>query len=140
MGHGEFAADAGDVDDGGVTLAGPAIEQMRECGVGGVECGEEVGGHGSAVGVEGLVFDGADFDDAGVVDEDVDMAEVADGLIDEQDGLVGIGEVGRDEKDVVGGLDCVAFEKLFAGLGELFDVAGGEDETSSGAPVACGQG
>jgi len=140
VGHGELAADAGDVDDGGVALAGFAVKQMRERGVGGVECGKEVGGHGSTVGVEGLVFDGADFDDAGVVDENVDVAEVADGVIDEHGGLVGVGEVGRDEEDVVGGLDGVAFEQGFAGLGEFFDVAGGEDETGAGASVALCQG
>ena len=60
-----------------------ALEQVGERGVGGVEGGEEVGGHGAAVGGEGLVFDGADLDDAGVVDEDVDAAEVADGVVDE---------------------------------------------------------
>ena len=115
VGHGEFAADAGDVDDGGVAVAGFAVEQVRERGVGGVEGGEEVGGHGAAVGGEGLVFDGADFDDAGVVDEDVDAAEVADGVVDEHGGLGGVGEVGGDEEDVVGGLDGFAIEEGVAG-------------------------
>ena len=113
---------------------------MGERGVGGVEGGEEVGGHGAAVGGDGLVFDGADFDDAGVVDEDVDAAEVADGVVDEHDGLGGVGEVGGDEEDVVGGLDGAAIEEGMAGGDELFDVAGGEDEFGSGAAVAFGEG
>ncbi len=102
VGHGEFAADAGDVDDGCVFVSGLPVEEMGKRGVRGVEGGEEVGGHGAAVSGDGLVFDGADFDDAGVVDEDVDAAEVADGVVDEGDGLGGVGEVGGDEEDVVG--------------------------------------
>ncbi len=129
VGHGEFAADAGDVDDGCVFVAGVAVEQVGKRGVGGVEGGEEVGGHGSAIGGDGLVFDGADFDDAGVVDEDVDAAEVADGVIDEHGGLGGVGEVGGDEEDVVGGLDGSAVEEGVAGGDEFFEVAGGEDES-----------
>ena len=89
--HGELAADAGDVDDGGIAVDGFAVEEMRKRGMGGVEGGEEVGGHGAAVGGDGLVFDGAYFNDAGVVDEDIDTAEVADGVIDEHGGLGGVG-------------------------------------------------
>ena len=142
VGHGEFAADGGDVDDGGAIAAGlsGSFEHVREGGVGGVEGGEEVGGHGAAVGGEGLVFDGADLDDAGVVDEDVDAAEVLDGVIDEAGGLGGVGEVGGDEEDVVGGEDGSAFEEQMTGAGELFDVAGGEDEFGSGAAEALGDG
>ena len=80
VGHGELAADAGDVDDAGVGKLGIARfarEQVGERGVGGVEGGEEVDIHGAIEGVEGLVFDGTDLDDAGVVDEDVDPAEGA---------------------------------------------------------------
>jgi hypothetical protein len=105
----------------------------------GVEGGEEVGGHGAAIGGDGLVFDGADFDDAGVVDEDVDAAEVADGVVDEHDGLGGVGEVGGDEKDVVGGLDGSAIEEGVAGGDEFFYVAGVEDEPGPGAAVAFGE-
>ena len=89
--HGELAADTGDVDDGGVAVDAVAGEQVWERGVGRVEGGEEVGGHGAAIGGDGLVFDGADLDDAGVVDENVDAAEVADGVIDEHDRLGGVG-------------------------------------------------
>ena len=55
-----------------------------------------------SIGGDGLVFDGADFDDAGVVDEDVDAAEVADGVVDEHGGLGGVGEIGGDEEEVFG--------------------------------------
>ena len=68
----------------------------------GVEGSEEVGVHGAAVGFERLVLDGTNFDDAGVVDEDVDAAEVVDGVIDEIDGLVVVGEVDGDDEDVIG--------------------------------------
>jgi len=102
-------------DDGSVSRDGVAVEQMGERGVGGVEGGEEVGGHGSAVGGEGLVFNGADFDDAGVVDEDVDAAVVVDGTLDERGGLGGVGEVAGDEEDVLGGVDGFALEEGLAG-------------------------
>jgi hypothetical protein len=118
---------------------GVAAEQVRERGVGGVEGGEEVGGHGAAVGGDGLVFDRAYFDDAGVVDEDVDAAEVADGVVDEHGGLGGVGEVDGDEEDLAGGLDGSAIEEGVAGGDEFFDVAGGEDESGSGAAVAFGE-
>ena len=136
MRHGEFAADAGDVDDG----TGSATEHVGLYGLGGVDGGEEVGGHGSAVGGDGLVFDGADFDDAGVVDEDVDVAEVGDGVLDEAGGLGGVGEVGGDEEDVVGGVDGAAGEEGVPGGSEFVVVAGGEDEFGSGAAVALGEG
>jgi hypothetical protein len=120
-------------------VAGFAVEQVRQRGVGGVERGEEVGGHGSAVGGKGLVFYGADFDDAGVVDENVDAAEVGDGVIDELGGLGGVGEIGGDEEDVVGGLDGFAIEQGVTGGDELFEVACGKDESGSSAGVAFGE-
>jgi len=139
VGHGELAADAGDVDDGCVTVDGVAAEKMRESGVGGVEGGEEVGGHGAAIGGDGLVFYGPDFDDAGVIDEHVDAAEVADGVVDEHGGLDGVGEVGGDEEDVVGGFDGSAVQEGVASSGELFKVACSEDEFGSGSGVALGE-
>src|ERR1700743_730525 len=39
----ELATEAGDVDDGGVAVAGIVAEQMRQRGVGGVERREEIG-------------------------------------------------------------------------------------------------
>ena len=105
-----------------------------------MEGGEEVCGHGTAVGGDGLVFDGADLDDAGVVDEDVDPAEVAYGVVDEHDGLGGVGEVCGDEEDVVGRLDGSAIEEGVAGGDELFDITRGEDESGSGATVAFSEG
>jgi hypothetical protein len=139
VGHGEFAADAGDVDDGGITVDRIAEEKVRESSVGGVERGEEVGGHGAAVGGEGLIFDGAYFDDAGVVDEDVDAAEVADGVVDEHDGLGGVGEVRGDEEDIVGGVDGFAIEEGVAGGDKFVEVTGGENEPGAGAGVAFGE-
>jgi hypothetical protein len=109
---------------------------VRERGVGGVERGEEVGGHGAAIGGEGLVFDWADFDDSGVVDEDVDAAKVVDGTLDERGGLGGVGEVAGDEEDILGGVDGFAFEEGLAGAFELCLIAGGEDELGSGAAEA----
>lgn len=140
MGHGEFAADAGDVDDGGVAEVFGTGEEVGQGGVGGVEGSEEIDGHGAVVGGEGLVFDGADFDDAGVVDEDVDAAEVGDGVVDEVGGLAGVGEVGGDEEDVVWGADGVALEERAAGAREFLLVAGREDEAGTGAGVTLGEG
>ena len=102
--------------------------------------GEEIGSHGSVVGGQGLIFDGADFDDAGVVDEDVDVAEVGDGVLDEANGLVRAGEVGGDEEDVVGRVDGATAEEGVAGGGERVVVAGGEDEFGPGSAVALGEG
>jgi len=142
VGHGEFAADGSYVDDGGAGGVGFGVsfEHVGEDCVGGVEGGEEVGGHSAAVGGEGLVFDGADLDDAGVIDEDVDAAEVLDGMIDEAGGLGGVGEVGGDEEDVVGGEDGLALEEQMPGSGEFLDLAGGEDEFGAGSAEALGYG
>src|SRR4051812_18737075 len=85
------------------------------------------------------MFNRAYFDDAGVVDENVDPAEVADGLVDEHGGLGRVGKVGRDEENVVGGLDGLVVEEGLAGGDEFFDVAGGEDELGSSAAVAFGK-
>ena len=61
-----------------------------------VEGGEEVGGHGALVGFEGLVFDGADLDDAGVVDEDVELwPKVLRAVAIRALALFGVGEVTR---------------------------------------------
>jgi MerR family transcriptional regulator/heat shock protein HspR len=139
VGNGDFTSDGGDVNDGGGAIVRNTehVGKRRLCGV---EGGEEVGGHGATVGGEGLVFDGADLDDAGVVDEDVDATEVGDGVIDEIFGLGGVGEVGGDEKDRLGGADSVAFEQGVAGGDELVDVAGGEDEATAAAAKAFGEG
>ena len=136
VGHGEFPSNAGDIDDGGVAVDGISLEQMREGGIGGVEGREEIGGHGALVGGDRLVFDGADFDDASVVDEDVDVAVKAGGVVDEHGGLSGVGEVGGEEEDIVRMLDGVVCEESVAGLGELVRVAGDEDEFCSGAAKA----
>jgi len=61
-------------------------------------------------------------------------------VVDEEEGLGGVGEVGGDEEDIVGRLDGSAIEEGVAGGDEFFDVAGGEDELGSGAAVALGEG
>lgn len=106
----------------------------------GVEGSEEVGSHGAVIRGDGLVFDGADLDDAGVVDEEVDVAKVPDGVVDEVGGLGGVGEVGGDEEDVVRGEDGAALEEEMPGAGEFFEVTGGEDEAGTGASEALGEG
>src|ERR1700679_3166601 len=69
VGDGDLAADACDIDDGGSARSGEwgLLAQVREGGPDGVEGGEEVGLHGALEDLEGLGFDGADVDDAGVV-------------------------------------------------------------------------
>ena len=135
---GDLAADGGDVDDRGGAFIRDA-EHVRKGGSSGVEGGEEVGCHGAAIGGERLVFDGTDLDDSGVVDEDVDAAEVGDGVIDKVFGLRGVCEVGGDEKDRFGGSDGVAIEQGVASADELIDVAGREDEAAAGATEALGE-
>jgi len=131
--HGKFSPNTCDVDDGGVAEDWIALEQMRESGVGGVESREEVGCHGALISGYGLIFDGADFDDASVVDEDVDVAEEADGVVDEDGCLVGVGEIGGEEENIVGILDGVVSEEGVAGVGEFVGVPGDKDELCSGA-------
>jgi hypothetical protein len=136
VGYGDFAADAGDVDDGWAFVAGFAIEKVGQRGMRGVKGGEEVGGHGAAEGGDGLIFDWTDFDDSGVIDEDVDASEVVDGVVDQHNGLGGVGEVGGDEEDVVERLDGSALEQGLARGGELVEVTCGKNEFGSGASVA----
>jgi hypothetical protein len=66
--YSKFASDAGDVDDCRVAIDGASLEHMREDRLRGVQRCKEVGCHGASVGGDGLVFDGAYFDDARVVD------------------------------------------------------------------------
>ena len=131
VGDGDLAADGGDVDDGGA--AWPAGQgrlgaHVREGLPGGVERGEEVDLHGALEGFDGLRLDGADLDDAGVVDEEVDAAEAGDGLGDEAAALVGFGEVGGDEVEVFRLEVGVFGEKRGLGLLEFVELAGAEDE------------
>ncbi len=133
VGDGDLAADGGDVDDrGAATVAFFLREHAGEGGLDGVEGGVEVGVHGAVEGFERLVFEGADLDDAGVVDEDVEAAEAGVGLLDDVCGLRGVGEVGGDEEDVVCGGDGSGFEEGCLCAGELVGVAGGEDEAGAG--------
>lgn len=135
---GDFTSDGGDVDDGGGAIVRDT-EHVRKHSLRGVESSEEVGGHGATVGGEGLVLDRADLDDAGVVDQDIDAAEVGDGVVDEVFGLSGIGEIGGDEEDSFRGADGATVEQGIAGGDEFIDVAGREDETTASASKAFGQ-
>jgi len=127
VGDGHLAADGGDVDDGGAAGSGERdlLAEVREGGPGGVEGGEEIDLHGALEDVEGLGFDGAYVDDAGVVDEDVDAAEAGDGFVDEALRFFGLGEVGGDEVKVFGTEVGVLGEEGFLGLLELGHVARG---------------
>jgi hypothetical protein len=87
--------------------------------------------HGAVEGVEVLALCGADLDDAGVVDEDVDAAEVVEDFVDEAVALVGVGEVGVDQVEV-----RVLVEEGLLGGGELEAVARGEYEAHGAAGEA----
>jgi hypothetical protein len=123
-------SDAGDVDDGGATGAFERLLllQVRECGPGGVEGGEEVDLHGGLEGGGGHDLGGTDLDDGGVVDENVDAAEAGDCLGDEALALFGFGEVGGYEQEVIRSDVRVAAKKSGLRLLEFVDVARGEDE------------
>ena len=114
-------------------------EQVWEGALSGVEGGEEVVLHGGLEGFDGLVFNGADLDDAGGVDEDVDTFEVADGELDRLAGRGLVGEVGGKKKDVVGISDVPGSEEGAAGLLELVLASGDEDEAGVGAAVDAGE-
>ena len=86
-------------------------------------------------GFEGLIFEGADLDDTGVVDKHVDTAEVIDGVLNETGGLGGVGEIRADEQDVVGRADSPKVQEGLASGGELVVVTRGEDELCPGAAI-----
>ena len=102
--------------------------------------GEEVGGHCAVEGFEGLVFEGADLDDSGVVDKNIDAAEVIDGVLDEAGGLGRVGEVDRNEQDIVGRANGSSVQEGLTRGGKFIVVAGCEDEFCSGATVPFGKG
>ena len=109
------------------------VEHVRDGGADGVQGGKEVGLHGAVVGFGGLVFEGADFDDAGVVDEEVEAAEGADGVFDEAGALGGVGEVAVDEEDVVLVEHVAGAKEAVAREFEVVGVAGGEHEFHAGS-------
>ena len=125
MRYGQFAADRSNVDDRGAARACERLlrAHVRQCGPGGVERGEEIDMHGPLEGFGGLRFDGADFDDAGVVDQDIDAPEAGDGFSDEAAALGGLGEVGSDEVEVVRGEVRVVFNELGLRLLQVCEVA-----------------
>jgi len=86
----EQATNIGEIDDDSL----PGFGEMRSSGLGAEERGLEIGVEG---GVPGLLGSGTEFgfeEIGGVVDEDVEAVEVADGLIDEILDLGDVGEVG----------------------------------------------
>ena len=133
----DLPADGSDVDDGGAAGSGERglLAEVREGGPCGVEGGEEVDLHGAFEDLKGLGFDGADVDDAGVVNENVDTAEALDGFVDEALCFFGLGEVSGDEVEVLGAEVGELGEEGFLGLLELGEIARGEDE--AGGPLAC---
>ena len=143
MGNGHFAADGGDVHDGGsaavvATQRGLREEMRQEC-LGGVEGGEEVVLHGGLEGLDRLIFDGAYLDDAGAVDEDIHALQMADGELDHGSGGIIIGEIGGQEKDVTGSFYVSAEQERVAGLLQLILTARDEDETGAAAAIDAGE-
>src|SRR5215472_11341715 len=137
--HGDLAADGGDVDDGGA--AGPAghgllLAQARESGPDEMQRAVEVDVHSAVEGIERLRFGGADLDDAGVVDEDVDATEVSEDFGDDAAAFGRIGEVGVNEVEVLRVKVWVLGEKHLLRGGELEAVAGGEDKAYRAAREA----
>ena len=87
-----------------------------------------------------MILNGADFDDASVVDENVDAVKVSDGMVDKVLSLGGIGEIGRDEQDRFRGANGVPLEQDVAGTDEFIYVAGCEDEFAASPAEALGEG
>ena len=77
-------------------------------------------------------FDGRAVAATGVVDQNVDAAELLLGLIDRVGDLGGVGDVEREREDTVG----VAFGEV----GDLADVAGGDDGVVTCGNDGLGQG
>ena len=129
---GEFAADAGDVHDAGAASGCRKLcHHVGQCGVGCVERGEEVDTHGGFKGFQWLGFEGTDGDDAGIVDENVDAAEAADGFENEVGAGGGIAQVGGDEEEVFGEHVRMLGEEFGLGGFEFGAAAGGEDKPGS---------
>ncbi len=134
---GDLAADGGNVDYGGFAAVDFLLrEHAWERRLDGVEGAVEVGIHGSVKGVEGLVFEGADLDNAGVVDEDIDSTEVNVGLIDQVLDLCGVGEICRNEEDIFAGADRARIEKSMTSAVQFGRIAGRQDEAIAGLSEA----
>ena len=116
---GDHAGDGGDVDDG--AAAGSA--HVGDDGFGAEEDAFGVDGHDSIPGFFGGFFEVVALDDAGVVDEDVDFAEVGEG------GLDGAVPVGLDA-DVHFYEDGLAADvgDFFGDAEAVFDLDVGEDD------------
>ena len=142
MRDGHFAADRGDVDDGGAMGAAFEFwlaEERGKSGLGGVERSEEVVLHGGFKGFDGLIFDGADLDDAGAVDQDIEALEMADGELNHLSCRVVVGEISGKEEDVVGIGDIAGGDKRAASCLEIALTARDEDKTSTSAAIDAGE-
>jgi hypothetical protein len=89
-----LADDRGHVDD----AAAAALDEVREGGVRAVEDAAEVGGDDLLPLLDGHAADGAVAVDAGVVDEDVEPAELLDGRLDQGSALVRVSDAGVDRQ------------------------------------------
>ena len=94
------AGDRADVDEVGdaARLVLGGREQMRERGVGDVEQALEVERDHPVPLLDRRVDDRAEQHHAGVVDDDVEPAELGDGALDGGDRLVAVGDVGLDRE------------------------------------------
>jgi hypothetical protein len=92
VGHGQLAADGGDVDDA-ARAAGAHPRQDRQ---GWVERAPEVGGHDPLEIRVGEIGHRGDDDDAAVVDQNVDLPIVTRDRVDHGRDLGAVGDVARD--------------------------------------------
>ena len=121
----------GDVDD----FAGAAGDHVLAGGAAGDEDAVEVDVEdGVPVGV-GVVDGGGAFDDAGVVDENVEVALPGDGLVDEALDGGAVGEVGGDGV----GVEAVFREAVDDG-GEFAGIAAVDDDVGAGLAEGAGHG
>ena len=92
MGHGNFSADRSDVDD--APFAAPA--KVRERFHDELEGRPEVEIHGALEIFALHVLGGANFDDAGIIDNHVNAAKMIDDLLDRAGDLGGIEQIAGD--------------------------------------------
>lgn len=117
-GQGHFAGDGTHIDNHATAARAHVGDgELREG-----EGREEVELEGGAGLIEGQLPGGAVETGAGIVDEDVDGAELSDGSIDEAGAVSGVGEVAGGEEGARGGIEAKG------GF-----IAGGEGEAGSGA-------
>ena len=119
-GRADGPVDGGDVDDRAAAVAA----QRGDGGAHAVEDAGRVDGHRGVPSVVGLVDDRCDADDAGVVDEDVELPE-ARPLLDGRVPVLGGGDVEAQEVDVVAGGAELAGVRLACVLEDVAEDDGG---------------